>query len=603
MSFELEHLELLAEFDTMLAEVQRWAEGAPDWPAAREVQALVRRLTARSDRLRSRLDAPLVVATLGGTGTGKSALVNALVGEDVTSSGRQRPTTLRPVLVCRPGLTARDFGIDPDSVTAIERDLPGLRDLAIVDCPDPDTTETESVQETNLDRLRKILPHCDVLLVTTTQQKYRSARVSAELAAAAPGAKLVFVQTHADIDTDIRDDWRRQLAAEYSAGELFFVDSLAALSDRQAGSSPRGEFSRLWDFLVRELTGAAAKRIRRANFLDLVAATLAACRTRIDAVMPTIERLEKALAEERAKLAGQLATRMRDELLANRRAWEQRLLGEIASRWGFSPFSALLRVYQGIGGLLASATLWRARSPAQLALWGAMESGRRLRNRRARRRAESATRRAASAWEEDQLRTAALVMAGYAGEAGLPRNGAEWSVVRREADQSGERFVETAEGELQKIVARLAARHARPLARWPYEIALLAMLGMLLYRFGRNFFFDSWLAYDLGLSDQPRETVLGVDFFVSAGFLLFVWCWTLLWWFTSRLRRGVQQGIQEAAEHWSHPKLADGILAGLERQAKAAREFRDGLPRLEANVARLQESVARQESKLGRKTP
>ena len=63
----------------------------------------------------------------------------------------------------------------------------------------------------NLARLRAILPHCDVLLVTATQQKYRSARVADELAAAARGAHLVFVQTHADLDADIRDDWRRVL--------------------------------------------------------------------------------------------------------------------------------------------------------------------------------------------------------------------------------------------------------------------------------------------------------------------------------------------------------------------------------------------------------
>src|SRR5271155_1122808 len=50
---------------------------------------------------------------------------------------------------------------------------------------------------------------------TTTQQKYRSARVAEELAAAAPGARLVFVQTHADQDADIRNDWRQTLDPRY----------------------------------------------------------------------------------------------------------------------------------------------------------------------------------------------------------------------------------------------------------------------------------------------------------------------------------------------------------------------------------------------------
>ena len=50
-----------------------------------------------------------------------------------------------------------------------------------------------------------------MLLVTATQQKYRSARVADELAAAARGTRLVFVQTHADTDDDIREDWRAVL--------------------------------------------------------------------------------------------------------------------------------------------------------------------------------------------------------------------------------------------------------------------------------------------------------------------------------------------------------------------------------------------------------
>ncbi|MCV5902503.1 hypothetical protein OFN63_41035, partial [Escherichia coli] len=75
-------------------------------------------------------------------------------------------------------------------VRVVERDLAALRDLVIIDCPDPDTTEDPEQSGTNLSRLRSLLPHCDVLLVTATQQKYRSARVLDELAAAAPGARL-----------------------------------------------------------------------------------------------------------------------------------------------------------------------------------------------------------------------------------------------------------------------------------------------------------------------------------------------------------------------------------------------------------------------------
>ena len=434
---ELAHLELLADVNALVDRLNRWCDDAPAWQPAEKCRALVRRLTDRAASLRVRIEAPLVVATLGGTGTGKSALVNAIVGAEVVQTGRSRPTTTRPTLVCRPGLTPEMLGIDPATVELCECDLPALRDLVLVDCPDPDTTEDEPHRShpshlsplsplpsplfplgDNLARLRAILPHCDVLLVTATQQKYRSARVADELAAAARGAHLVFVQTHADLDADVRDDWRHALERELppsnlpspdqpsvgarrGAGDegvtgptsqaltlsrresgpesrIFRIDSLRALADAQAGLQPRGEFADLLDLLTRQMAGAAGNRIRRANFLDLVADTLDSCRTRIDEAMPAIEQLQSAIDQQRAVLVKHLAGDIQTELLASRRQWENRLLAQITSRWGFSPFALVLRVYQGIGGLLTGALLYRARTPAQVALWGAFEGMRDL---------------------------------------------------------------------------------------------------------------------------------------------------------------------------------------------------------------------------------
>ena len=97
-----------------------------------------------------------------------------------------------------------------------------------------------------------------MLLVTATQQKYRSARVAEELAAAAAGARLVFVQTHADAEDDIRDDWRAVLADQYAAGHIFFIDSLSALADAQQNRQPRGEFAQLVDLLLMNWPGRRA---------------------------------------------------------------------------------------------------------------------------------------------------------------------------------------------------------------------------------------------------------------------------------------------------------------------------------------------------------
>jgi len=600
--FDAERLELLAEVDALLARLRRWADGAPDWGPAETCRAMVGRLAERAEKLAVRVEAPLVVAALGGTGTGKSALLNAILGEEAVPTGRQRPTTARPTLICRPDRKPEMLGIDPASVEVVHRESPVLDDLVLVDCPDPDTTEEDAAggtgaqprdAATNLARLRRVVPHCDVLLVTTTQQKYRSARVSDELAAAAPGARLVFVQTHADTDDDVRDDWAAVLGEQYTTGHLFLVDSLSALEDAQQGLKPRGEFGRLTDLLTRELSGTAAARIRRANFLDLVDATLARCRGGLDEALPPVEKLLAAIEPQRAGLAARLAADTRDELLASRRAWESRLLAQSTSRWGLSPFALLLRVYQALGGMLAGSLLYRMRTPAQMALWGAVQGARQWRRARQSRRADQATARAvAGCWDETSLRKAAVVLEGYALEAGLSRESASSKTLAAEAEAAGERFTTRAAAGLESLVAGLARRHTGWLTRFCYEFLLLAMLGFLLYRLGRNFFYDSFLA------PAPVE-VYGLDFYLAAGFWLVVWCLLLIWMFTRRLRRGLRREIDQLAGSWNTPGAAAGLFARLEEAAQSARHFRQELEMLHAHAEALRRGLAMPEESLG----
>lgn len=588
---ELARLEMLAEVQALVEEVRAWAADAPDWPPARQCRALVELWAARVDTLRVRLEAPLVVATLGGTGTGKSALVNALVGRVVTATGRARPTTREPVLVCRPEIDPQLLGIDPASVRLVHADIPLLRDLVILDCPDPDTTEDAEARDTNLARLRHLLPHCDVLLVTTTQQKYRSACVAEALAAGAVGARLVFVQTHADVEDDIRPDWRRLLETEYRAGELLFVDSLSALADREAGLEPRGDFGRLLDLLTRELAGAAAARIRRANFLDLAEATLAACHQRVDNALPSVETLEASIQEQRTHLAGQLARQMGEELAHSRRSWENRLLGEVAGRWGFSPFACLLRAYQGLGGILSGAALLRVRTPAQLALWGVMETGRKWHKRSRQRAAETPTSTGRLSWDPAELRTAAIIVDGYANDAALAGPQTEPGGLAREASALGRQLVEQIGGQLQRLIARLADRHATTGVRWRYEFLLGLMLVLLAYRFGRNFFYDSWLAPQLGLFPQA-EPLLGIDFFIGAAICLLLWCGLLLWIFSVRLRRGLAEGLTILEQQWGNPAITAELFAAVDARCRQIHAWRDRLQRLEARVENLQHRIA-----------
>ena len=152
MTVELAQLELLAHVDDLVARLGAWSNEPSAWEAVQQSQSLVRRLLARLEPLRARVEAPLVVATFGGTGVGKSSLVNGRVGQEVTTAGRQRPTTTQPIVLAHPqtDLAAYHLPLEQgeDELRVVRVDTPLLRDIVIIDCPDPDTSETEtSVQQ------------------------------------------------------------------------------------------------------------------------------------------------------------------------------------------------------------------------------------------------------------------------------------------------------------------------------------------------------------------------------------------------------------------------------------------------------------------------
>ncbi|GGT59396.1 dynamin family protein [Streptomyces purpureus] len=168
----------------------------PGVPRARQTRAEL--LAQLDDYLVPRLkdpEAPLLAVVGGSTGTGKSTLVNSLVGRRVSEAGVLRPTTRTPVLVCHPDdhhwfagmrvlpqLTrvwlpqqdetdpAGDPEPPPAGTLRIETATSLPRGLALLDAPDIDSLVVE-----NRLLAAELICAADVWVMVTTASRYADA--------------------------------------------------------------------------------------------------------------------------------------------------------------------------------------------------------------------------------------------------------------------------------------------------------------------------------------------------------------------------------------------------------------------------------------------
>jgi len=565
-------------FDEFVETLGGWARSLPEWPPAAAVRAEWDAIEPRLARARRELSRVLVVGVVGGTGTGKSTLVNALAGGDVTAAGDiARPTTVHPVVVAAADLDLDWLPLDDVQARVVRSSAAAVAHVVFVDCPDPDTQASAaaprpsaagpsrpSADNRNRDLLERVLPACDVLLLAATAQKYRSWIVAREVAAFAPGRPLFFVQTHAARDPDIRDDWRRELESQgFTVPRIFRLDGVEAFrwatADPDGRGPPPDGFAELLAAIDEELVGRAGRRVRRTGTIDLTAWFTRQCAARLAELATATTALSAGIDRERTRLEGLLAAAISRRLRGDREGWQRLVADEIVADWQGGPFAVFLR---GVG---AVPSLWGRARPTGLV--GRLVTGS-LTGR------EAAT--APAGWQtvedlglpEAEVEQSRSVLAGLAARARLGdslvgRGRLDDARVQSLAATVLDRTGRWLAAGVERIVADRRSRWSGSVLHWAAEIAFTGLLVTILGRAAWNFFHGQlWEGRSV---DGAGFLLQGLVWLALAGF-------ALRWLVFRLVRAGLDRDVATLVAGLPEARLVDPLVA----------DYRDAAARVDA---------------------
>ena len=203
------------DYSELLAQAQSWAHTAIDQgylkqTSANELFELDLRSPEQlfvSDTTQAR---PLIVAFMGGTGVGKSSLLNRLAGQAIAKAGIERPTSREVTLYHHQALHLNQLPVNLplEKTTVSQHNNPENSHIVWIDMPDFD-----SIEQANKALVLQWLPHIDVLLYVVSPERYRDNKAWQLLQAEGGKHAWLFVMNQWDRAVPSQlDDFKLQLS-------------------------------------------------------------------------------------------------------------------------------------------------------------------------------------------------------------------------------------------------------------------------------------------------------------------------------------------------------------------------------------------------------